>query len=366
MRHPPIRLAAPPQAPPLLYRASAFTDLLTGGSVTDLAYAGSELGMAPGATRSRVLTAFARLCDTELWHPDSHIEDVTPALCSGSRQKRPALSYDWKRDGERIACKSARLTWDERKRHWKLLFSSIRLPLHAPYVHAFDELLLAVFVPDRVLIFRHDMQAGVSSAGASTTPSGYAISFVGPSGEHRWRHALKVILPKIASGGGLLVSAAFDNPRLQAAMAALPPQRTSQVYAGLPLAGLSGKARGARLSALARRVDEARHAGGGGAAGCGGAAGVGGAAGGGESKNAVEEKENGERGGGGSGWVRGDGRRVAARSAQLLWRSATKNWCFQFRNVPLPLDGVCRPAPRGPASRSTRPPPCPPLSCYAS
>ena len=40
-----------------------------------------------------------------------------------------------------------------------------------------------------------------------------------------------------------------------------------------------------------------------------------------------------------------DDRRVACRSAQLLWRKATRNWSFQFRNVQLPLVGVRDAAP---------------------
>ena len=74
---------------------------------------------------------------------------------------------------------------DERKRHWKLAFSSVRLPLAAPRIYAFDELLLAAFTPEGVVVFRHDMKVGVSTAGASTSTAGYVITFVGPRGVAR-------------------------------------------------------------------------------------------------------------------------------------------------------------------------------------
>ena len=304
----------------MIFTASTFSDLLTGGSIADAVYAQCPLGLSPGVIRNRALTDFARRCDAELWHPHSLIEDATPAT-TASGTRRPTLSYDWLRDDERIACKSARLAWDERKRHWKLAFSSVRLPLAAPRIYAFDELLLAAFTPEGVVVFRHDMTAGVSTAGASTSTSGYAITFVGPRGEADWKQSFEVIKPKLAASGELLLSAGFDEPRLAAAIAEHAPSRTAAEYTGLPLAASSGRVRGARLGALARRLDEALHPG-----------------------ASFDEPGDSGGGGGGGGWVRDD-RRVACRSAQLLWRRATRNWSFQFRNVQLPLAGVRDAAP---------------------
>ena len=303
----------------MLFTASTFSDLLSGGSVADAVYAQCPLGLSPGVIRSRALTDFARRCDAELWHPHSLIEDATPGT-TASGTRRPTLSYDWKRDGERIACKSARLAWDERKRHWKLAFSSVRLPLAAPRIYAFDELLLAAFTPEGVVVFRHDMKVGVSTAGASTSTSGYAITFVGPRGQADWKESFEVIRPKLAASGETLLSAGFDESRLAAAIAEHAPSRTAAEYVGVPLASSSGRVRGARLGALARRLDEAIH-----------------------PAARFDEPGDGARGGGG-GWVRDD-RRVAVRSAQLLWRKATRNWSFQFRNVQLPLGGVRDAAP---------------------
>ena len=103
-------------------------------------------------------------------------------------------AYDWQRDGRRVACKGAQLTWDDSNQRWMLQFQKIKLD-------ACDELLLAAYTPEGVHLFRHDRRAGLSTSGKSTAATGKVISFVGPRNEPDWRVALGEILEKVEAKG---------------------------------------------------------------------------------------------------------------------------------------------------------------------
>ena len=115
----------------------------------------------------------------------------------GSKRAQNQAPYSWQRDGRRVACKSSQLQWDRSQERWKLLFADVKLPREDESEAAFDELLLAVYTPEGVHLFRHDQRTGVSTAGKRTAATGQQICFVGPEYEPNWRVALPVVLDKV-------------------------------------------------------------------------------------------------------------------------------------------------------------------------
>ena len=137
-----------------------------------------------------------------------------------------------------------------------LQFKHVKLAAPDQAEAAFDELQLAVYTPEGVHLFRHDLRAGVSTNGKATAATGRQITFYGPSRqEASWRVVLASILDKLAARTTPLASAGFDEPRLAAAVAAAPLPFTASAYEGVLLAECSGKARANVLGAVVRRLD---------------------------------------------------------------------------------------------------------------
>ena len=198
------RLPASPRmsAAPLVVPASAFASELGHRTVTASTFAGAPLASLDAVTRGKVLTAFARGCDAEL-HPGAVIEDAEAGeRVDGVRRGQNTAEYDWRRDGRRVACKSAQLVWHAGKGHayWKLQFCNVKLATDERDA-AFDELLLAAYTPEGVHVFRHDLKSGVSTSGKSTAATGKHIVFAGPRHEPDWREALPVVLEKMEAKG---------------------------------------------------------------------------------------------------------------------------------------------------------------------
>ena len=195
-----LSLAATGRAP-LVVPASHFERELGYRTVTATTFAGVPLASHAGATRAKVLTSFARGHDAEL-HPGATFEDaVAGERVNGVRRAQDSAAYDWQRDGRRVACKSAGMSWNGSTECWMLLFQAIKLATAGGRDAAFDELLLAVYTPEGVHLFRHDLRAGVSTQGKSTAASGKQITFVGPRNEPDWRVALGEILEKVEAKG---------------------------------------------------------------------------------------------------------------------------------------------------------------------
>ena len=122
----------------------------------------------------------------------------------GGRRGQHMAAYDWRRGEQRVACKSCGLTWDAARRYWMARFAAIK-PAGAD--GAYDELLLALYTPRGVHVYRHDGQLGLSSNGKSTAATGWKIQICGPTSEESWRSALdEAILPKLDAGGCVRVA----------------------------------------------------------------------------------------------------------------------------------------------------------------
>ena len=194
--------------PPLVVPSSSLA--LPSPGVTASTFAGVPLAALASASRAQVLTEFARRCDAAR-HPDAAFADAEPGEdVNGNRRAQNQAPYDWQRDGRRVACKSAQLTWNRSNERWELFFAAIKLPRQSEREAAFDELLLAAYTPEGVHVFRHDQQTGVSTTGKSTAATGQQIRFVGPKHEPDWRVALPVILDKLGDAGDRLAFVAWQ------------------------------------------------------------------------------------------------------------------------------------------------------------
>ena len=181
------------------FDAADFSKLLGRRTVTEEAYEGVPLAELATATRANVLTSVVREIDTSL-HPDARIEDAVPGTrIDDSKRGQHQAPYDWQRDGVRVACKSAQLKWNTSNRRWMVLFANIK-PSGAE--GEFDELLLALYTPRGVHVYRHDLRLGMSTNGKATEATGRTIFVYGPCDEESWQSALDgAILPKLDERG---------------------------------------------------------------------------------------------------------------------------------------------------------------------
>ena len=110
-------------------------------------------------------------------HPRSFFEQCSSEhTCSGSMRGQHNASVDWIRDGKRVEVKSAQLSFSKSCQDWSCLFSSIK---HG----CFDELLLAIYSPRGLDVFKHDGFFALSTMGVATETWGKRIYVRAPSGE---------------------------------------------------------------------------------------------------------------------------------------------------------------------------------------
>ena len=180
-------------------------------TVTEQTYCGVPLADCSAAVRASVLSSLVRAVDTSL-HPNASVDDPVPGIrVDGRRRGMHQAAYSWRRDASRVACKGAQLKWDKSNRMWELRFSNIKLgyagsrPKNGAAVarpRDFDELLLALYTPRGVLVYRHDLLLGVTPAGKRTASSGHVIKLCGPRGQEDWERALQeTLLPALDRSG---------------------------------------------------------------------------------------------------------------------------------------------------------------------
>eukprot|EP00310_Coccolithus_braarudii_P001356 CAMPEP_0183359098 /NCGR_PEP_ID=MMETSP0164_2-20130417/51204_1 /TAXON_ID=221442 /ORGANISM="Coccolithus pelagicus ssp braarudi, Strain PLY182g" /LENGTH=406 /DNA_ID=CAMNT_0025533137 /DNA_START=80 /DNA_END=1300 /DNA_ORIENTATION=- len=311
--------------PPRRFQAADFADFFERRSVTAQAYAGAPLADDPGYLRNKVITVVMRQLEAE-WHPCAAIEEAEPGFGEDGRLRaQNQAPYSWKRNGRRVKCKTARLSWSPGNQRWKLQFSRVQMGVDGVKAE-FDELLLVSYTPRGLYVHRHDGRLGVSTSGKTTAVRGGEIAVAGPVGETDWASALDcTVLPKLEERGcKRLAFLPFEDPRVGAARALHPPTTTAAVFKGALLASCSGPARGRVLSSVARRIDAMLHPG-----------------------ATIEEADprldfHGRlraQNQAPYSWKR-DGRRVACKTAGLSWNAHMRCWKLQFQNVVLGGDGV--------------------------
>ena len=125
-----------------------------------------------------------------LIHANSAFAEPGPEdAIDGSRRGKHRASYDWIRDGKRIEVKHSQLSFVENRRHWYCTFSRVKST-------CFDELLLVIYSPRGLDIFKHNGSYGLSLAGASEE-----IRLRAGTGALDWLCALQTIEAKLESNG---------------------------------------------------------------------------------------------------------------------------------------------------------------------
>ena len=97
-----------------------------------------------------------------LIHANSTFAEPGPEYTVDSQRRgKHRASYDWIRDGKRSEVKHSQLRLEERGRSWYCTFRGVKRS-------CFDELLLVIYSPRGLDIFKHDGSFALSSAGVST------------------------------------------------------------------------------------------------------------------------------------------------------------------------------------------------------
>eukprot|EP00438_Fugacium_kawagutii_P020977 Skav216149 [mRNA] locus=scaffold3056:20016:21173:+ [translate_table: standard] len=127
------------------------------------------------------------------------LREIDERLHAGSNFS-PAKRADWIRDEMRIEAKSSRLQFSPSTTQWLCQFWHVKQD-------CFDELLIAIYSPAGLDVFRHDGRYGLSTDGIRTQAQGKKIVISAPCGELDPLRAVRVIeekleannCPKIAS-----------------------------------------------------------------------------------------------------------------------------------------------------------------------
>ena len=127
--------------------------------------------------------------------------------CSGAKRSQHNASVDWIRDGKRVEVKSAQLSFNKCHQIWLCEFSAIKHD-------CFDELLLAIYSPRGLDVFKHDGFFGLSTRGIATEASGKSIYVRAPSGELDPLRALQFIEAKLEANNCPRIARIFwdDSP----------------------------------------------------------------------------------------------------------------------------------------------------------
>ncbi|CAE8590765.1 unnamed protein product [Polarella glacialis] len=288
-----------------------FKQILDYTTITAKTYQGLPLAALSSTARSSILESLVRGLDEKL-HPGSVFQDAERGRCvDGAIRSRGNLQYNWQRDGIRVQLKTSQLIWNKSDRRWLVQFRNVKLKEDDAVESDFDELLVALYTPRGIFIYRHDLKHGLSTNGISTAVTGSDICVCGPSGETNWPAALDVILEKLDASACQHFGHLSLEDELLSELVAVRPQTTGQVYKGLPLADLSSKARGDCLKALVCEVDSLLHPAG-------------------MIKDADSDA---------FGWLRGRAR-IKCKSAQLCWSKSEQCWQMYFRHIKLQACGI--------------------------
>lgn len=193
---------------PMLYRSIGFTPInhcriqaaVASRSLEfmEKTYRGVPLAGLSPPSRGLRLQALVHAVDM-MAHPCAIFGDPVVGSCSDGRSRGIyRAEYDWTRDGLRIECKHAQLLWDKSSKRWKLGFAHIKFAYAgARCADLFDELLLALYTPRGVYIYRHDLKLGISTAGKRTAVEGHSIQIYSSNNEFEWFSALDEIIGKL-------------------------------------------------------------------------------------------------------------------------------------------------------------------------
>ena len=128
--------------------------------------------------------------DRRFIHANSTFAEPGPEYAiDGKRRGKGNASYDWIRDEKRIEVKHSQLSFVENRRYWYCTFYGVKRT-------CFDELLLVIYSPRGLDIFKHDGSYALRKSGASEE-----ISLRAGTRAWDWLSALQAIEAKLESNG---------------------------------------------------------------------------------------------------------------------------------------------------------------------
>ena len=146
----------------------------------------------------------------QMLHPAGHFSVLCDELTrSGKKRGQNKASVDWIRDGKRIEVKHGKLSFCTSRQNWLCTFYRIK-------EDCFDELLLAVYSPKGLDVFKHDGAFGVTTNGRSTKIRGKRVTILAPCGELDPLIALQCIIGKlVANNCQHIASIVWDDGSLE-------------------------------------------------------------------------------------------------------------------------------------------------------
>ena len=127
----------------------------------------------------------------QMLHPsNSFFVPCDELTVSGGQRGRHRASVDWIRDGKRIEVKHSKLSFSTSRQHWRCNFYDIKQD-------CFDELLLAIYSPKGLDVFKHDGAFGLAKTGRRTGIRGKELRILAPCGELDPLIALQCIIAKL-------------------------------------------------------------------------------------------------------------------------------------------------------------------------
>ena len=240
----------------LLLPASRFKHILEDVGDVCLLYGSHPLARLPPAKRGNVLQDVVRGVLSQRFGEQA--QSPEPELdINGRLRRRGAESYDFALGGRRIECKSAQLYWDRSVMAWMARFRNIKLNQDL-----FDDLYLALYSPDSLLILQHDLRTRMYSQGRLSEERGYAIQL--RSGRNlAWKEGLEDIVQQLLCPGSncqLIAMLSVPGPEVAAALeraeGGVAQHLTKQAYEGTPLQYASPTVRGLRVEAVAFDIDK--------------------------------------------------------------------------------------------------------------
>ena len=242
--------------------SSHFHHIISDLGHTLVGYEDDPLARVSPSRRGLLLETLARRM-LERTFPERCSQDACSSqLClDGRRRSTYIAEWDFTLGGRRVEIKTAKLCFDLSTQSWRVTFSNVKFAGAEGHHNPFDDLYLLIYAPDAFYLIRHDLSAGVSSAGVQTQSCGHTIRFYGRHKQGSWKDALKTILDKIAvSSACEVVDIASKADALATALYAelqvSARHAHEKEYDYVPMGFLSPVARADRIQQMALEFDK--------------------------------------------------------------------------------------------------------------
>ena len=150
---------------------------------------GVPLSQRGSNSRGALLSRLVRAIDMEELHPHATFEDAPTSFSKWEVESR------WRRDGKRVVCRASKLHFEKDVGRWRLSFHGVNVGEKWSSGNDDDEsgveLLLAIYCPNGVYVYKHDLQTGLSRTGKAQSVKARRLSCKAgaarSTGARRWK-----------------------------------------------------------------------------------------------------------------------------------------------------------------------------------